>query len=319
MLVVGVDEAGYGPNLGPLAIGLTAWRVPEATPVESLFDLLARGVSQTLDGSGRVPIADSKRLYSPSTGLGLLESAVATLLDVKDAAPRTVGELWELLAADPSNARREAPWHGADDDARALPAASALETARQFAERLRESLDDSSVQLTACRARAVFPSEFNAACDRWGGKGAVLTHHTLQLVCDALAEVQGEDACVLADKHGGRTYYGAALQYFFPEAALRVVNESRACSEYVLSLADRKVRILFSAGGESQLPTAAASMIAKYLREVSVLAFNEYWASLLPGLRPTAGYPTDAKRFWADIEPVRDRTGLSNDALWRRR
>jgi len=37
-LVVGTDEAGYGPNLGPLVIGATAW-VAAAAPgdVEPLF------------------------------------------------------------------------------------------------------------------------------------------------------------------------------------------------------------------------------------------------------------------------------------------
>ena len=27
-LIIGVDEAGYGPNLGPLAVCATAWRIP---------------------------------------------------------------------------------------------------------------------------------------------------------------------------------------------------------------------------------------------------------------------------------------------------
>ena len=27
-LVIGMDEAGYGPNLGPLVISVTAWDVP---------------------------------------------------------------------------------------------------------------------------------------------------------------------------------------------------------------------------------------------------------------------------------------------------
>ena len=27
-IVIGVDEAGYGPNIGPLIVAATAWRVP---------------------------------------------------------------------------------------------------------------------------------------------------------------------------------------------------------------------------------------------------------------------------------------------------
>ena len=42
------------------------------------------------------------------------------------------------------------------------------------------------------------------------------------------------------------------------------------------------------------LNVALASMAAKYLREVCMLQFNRYWAAQVPGLKPTAGYPTDA-------------------------
>ena len=49
--------------------------------------------------------------------------------------------------------------------------------------------------------------------------------------------------------------------------------------------------------GEEFLPTALASMTAKYLRELSMRAFNEFWCARVPGLRPTAGYPGDAPRF----------------------
>ena len=27
-LIIGMDEAGYGPNFGPLVVGATAWEVP---------------------------------------------------------------------------------------------------------------------------------------------------------------------------------------------------------------------------------------------------------------------------------------------------
>jgi hypothetical protein len=45
--------------------------------------------------------------------------------------------------------------------------------------------------------------------------------------------------------------------------------------------------------------------------------FNAFWQSLIPGLRPTAGYPVDARRFRRDIE----RTALEREiapAVWWR-
>ena len=32
-LVIGTDEAGYGPNLGPLVVAATAWRVDRKSVV----------------------------------------------------------------------------------------------------------------------------------------------------------------------------------------------------------------------------------------------------------------------------------------------
>ena len=47
---------------------------------------------------------------------------------------------------------------------------------------------------------------------------------------------------------------------------------------------------------------AWASCLCKYLRELSMRAFNRWWAQRVPELKPTAGYPQDAKRFVAEVE-----------------
>jgi ribonuclease HII len=38
--LLGTDEAGYGPNLGPLVISATVWETPDEINGESLFDRL---------------------------------------------------------------------------------------------------------------------------------------------------------------------------------------------------------------------------------------------------------------------------------------
>ena len=77
----------------------------------------------------------------------------------------------------------------------------------------------------------------------------------------------------------------------------------------------REVR--FAVRGESFLPVALASMTAKYLRELAMAAFNSFWQQQVPGLKPTAGYPQDARRFAASIDEARQQLAIDNDLLWR--
>ncbi len=48
-------------------------------------------------------------------------------------------------------------------------------------------------------------------------------------------------------------------------------------------------------------------------------AFNEFWVAHVPGLRPTAGYPVDARRFVAQIRDRQQQLGISDNMLWRTR
>ena len=76
MIYAGVDEAGYGPLLGPLCVGASAFRVAEGAAAMSardgsppkppdLWTMLARGVCRKpTDRRRRVAVADSKKLKS---------------------------------------------------------------------------------------------------------------------------------------------------------------------------------------------------------------------------------------------------------------
>jgi len=60
-------------------------------------------------------------------------------------------------------------------------------------------------------------------------------------------------------------------------------------------------------------------MVSKYLREVFMMLWNQYWQIKIPGIKPTKGYPLDAKRFKADIAKVQKELGIDDHSIWRNR
>lgn len=82
-LVIGTDEAGYGPNLGPLVITATAWRVPGDPRSFDFWSALEEVViNEAPRKTGRLHVADSKQVYSPGKGLRELERSVLSLLSL---------------------------------------------------------------------------------------------------------------------------------------------------------------------------------------------------------------------------------------------
>jgi hypothetical protein len=123
----------------------------------------------------------------------------------------------------------------------------------------------------------------------------------------------------VCDKHGGRNYYTALLQHHFSEHWIQPVFESHAESRYEWGEPESRVRVTFRMNGETFLPTALASMTAKYLRELAMRAFNEFWSAHVPDLKPTAGYPLDSHRFRKAIRAAQRKLGIDDHVLWRKR
>jgi hypothetical protein len=166
------------------------------------------------------------------------------------------------------------------------------------------------------RARVITTPVFNRSLEIWGSKGRVLSVATLELVRWTCQQAAEQRCRIVCDKHGGRNRYHALIQEHLTDDWVWVTRESQAESCYRWGPGHE---IVFRVGGEWHLPAGMASMIAKYLREQAMRAWNAYWLSHRAGLRPTAGYPGDAKRFFREIEPLLKDIGLDKARVWRNR
>ncbi|MFV0442113.1 MAG: hypothetical protein ACK5Q5_00930 [Planctomycetaceae bacterium] len=313
--VVGTDEAGYGPNLGPLVVSATSWSLPDGAAPDDLWSLLADAVSAQGPVAGRLHIADSKQVYSPSRGLAELERSVLTLLRLASVPASTLSELraaltcWRCFPA----AEFSAPWYSQDDII--LPVVVDPDRVTTDSDRLRTALQAAGVRLLGIRSDVVSESRFNRLTDAVGSKGAVLTEATLILARELRHCESSRSTLVLCDKHGGRNRYAGVLSHLLDDVVVQTAAEGREQSIYFAGTTEFR----FETKAERHLPVAAASMVSKYVRELSMLAFNQFWRRHQPGLRETKGYPQDAKRFRADIAAAQRALVLDDDLLWRRR
>jgi len=320
MYCLGTDEAGYGPNLGPLVISATLWEVPDGIADDGLYKLLKKVVApkpaDSAAASRRIVLADSKVLYSPATGLRRLELGALAALRCAGVRATNLRELLVAIAGDIGPDDAALPWQTVGV---AVPHVCTTDEVDEAADYLHGGLKAVGVRLAAVRTRAVFAAEFNSLCESHDNKSNVLTAETLRLVRQLLDRCGSGPVAVACDKHGGRNCYAAALQQHVYEGLLQVVREGRAESAYRFHDGPRSVEIAFRVEGESRLAAALASMVSKYVRELAMQAFNEFWAAHVPELRRTAGYATDAHRFRDDIAAAAGRLALAERCWWRSR
>ncbi|MDG1875150.1 MAG: hypothetical protein P8J27_14655, partial [Mariniblastus sp.] len=174
------------------------------------------------------------------------------------------------------------------------------------------------VELIKIQCVSVFPPEFNSQVEALGNKATLLSSETLRIV-RRLMDRTDDDLEIGCDKHGGRSKYSGLIQQFLTDEFVMVGAESLQASDYSFRESERDVVIRFQAKGESFLPTALASMVAKYIREVFMKLWNEFWQMRIPNIKPTKGYPVDAKRFKSEIAEVQKELGIADHMIWRNR
>ncbi len=326
LIIAGIDEAGYGPLLGPLCVGLAAFEVADwspGDPAPDLWSLLSGAVCRKPgDKRRRVAIEDSKKLKLPNDSptrhpLTHLERGVLTTLAAMNRPIASDTDLLTALSAtEPASSPQ--PWYTGDPIA--LPLATTADELSIAANTLARGFSQAGVRPIHLGCRVMHEAEFNALVTQWSTKaattGLAIREH-LRLAWREWGASAGSDAAedgsvlrVVCDRQGGRTAYAESLARWVTGAEVATLEESPARSRYLLrGTGDdgqpREMGVIFQPEAESAcLPVALASMAAKLVRELQMMRLNRHFAQRLPELKPTAGYRQDAARWLRDARAV---------------
>lgn len=315
----GIDEAGYGPTLGPLVVSGVAFRVPDERLDACLWDTLRGSCASVRDRSGRrLTVADSKKLYSSRGSLAPLERAALVMLAVGGHRPETWRGLLELLAPETGRELECYPWY-AGADVR-LPLSNDVGDIPTRANAVRIDCAANGIELLGVFSEVLPVGRFNRLIKSTRNKAVVLLGLALRVVDRILGAARQERVRLCIDRLGGRQHYRESLATALPEYELQILEESPLRSSYRLVCAPRVRDIEFVTSGEARhFPVALASVYSKYLRELHMHVFNRYWTAQQGDLRPTAGYFTDARRWLGDATQTLDRLMVDRGMLLRDR
>jgi hypothetical protein len=326
LLYVGIDEAGYGPLLGPLCVASAAFRVEswrEGEPAPDLWTLLSPAVCRAAaDKRRRIAVDDSKKLKLANSSVRKhpvyhLERGVLAFLHAggiggedrvesdadffRRVGARTPGEPWYAGAASPWPVGETAGEIAiASNTLRRALAEAGVGVERLGVEAIFEGQFNELVELTGTKAsttEAGLSAHLSAVWEKWGAMGGEGTGDGVRVVCD---------------RQGGRTQYADVLRGVFPEARVATLVETPARSSYEVAAAGaaggsgaRRIVVTFMPEAETaHLPVALASMLAKLTRESFMARLNRFWCERRPELKPTAGYRQDGWRWLEDLKDL---------------
>jgi ribonuclease HII len=315
-ILAGIDEAGFGPLLGPLVVSSAAFAVEPALLDADLWQTFAKSVGKCRKRlAGRLLIADSKKAFDREEGMGHLERTSLVALDCMGKRPSDLTGLLTALCPDCLPRLAEYAWY---QDLQECRLAAGSSDQRIAARVFSEDLKAHGASLSHMRTCCLDVAHFNRMVNRVRNKAQVLFIVVTQLIQDLLTVFPRENIHIQIDRQGGRTHYRENLLRSFPNLELAVLEEGEERSAYELRGGTRIVRLTFEVKADDRyLPVSLASMISKYLRELLMDRMNLYFSRLDAGLKPTAGYWQDGQRFVHELRTRLPHVAIDDERLIR--
>jgi len=301
VVLAGIDEAGFGPVLGPLIVSSSTFSLPHNLLMSDLWQVLSKSISDRRKHlAGRLLIADSKKVYTRSAGIKHLERTVLSVMKCLNYEPAMLTELIELLCPSCLARLGDYPWYRDIADCNlSMDIADKQVASTVFS----DDMASNGIELLDLQSCCLDVAYYNKMTEAVKNKANVLFSATCSLIKRAYDNFAGDDLQIIVDRQGGRVRYRKNLQRMFDDMELKILRESPSTSSYELQAGGKAMRVHFVVGADQRfLPVSLASMVSKYLRELLVGSINRYFAGFGTGLKPTAGYWKDGLRFIEDIK-----------------
>lgn len=304
MYLVGVDENGLGPLLGPLVTTAVTLEVGRYQPER--FAQLGRDLgiddSKTTAGFGQMKLAEG-------LALAVFERLIGEV-------PRDMDVLFGGLLLDapatlqsfcPKGTRAQC-W----SDAPRLPCLGGeVEQGRAIL----RGLSERRVTLVRARSAVSCAGTLNRLLRAGQSRVEVDLELMERLVIDARAAVPGPVRAICG-MVGGIRNYPAKMRHLSRE---RLVAKPAAGGTLAYDVADLgHLRFEIDADA-NHLPVAFASMLGKYVRELWMERQNRFYRALQPSLADVSGYHDPVtQRFVAESAALRARIGIDDECFMRK-
>ena len=277
MLLVGTDEAGYGPLLGPLCIAAAAY--------------VSDRPRSNLDGAG---IGDSKVVYSRG-GRDALARVLGPYLGMETPLRLSALLACRSVRGDPRGAYC---WYGEVIDE--IPAQGRCPGA-----------------FRRLYLNPVCEKDYNAGCREGGKGGLLFreTMRVVRAALQDHPGLDAEVVC--DKHGGRNRYSGLLMAEFAPGTLIAERESAAVSSYRLALGDRRIRIHFRRRADSADKPVALASMAAKYLRELFMDALNAFFTRRVEGLRPTAGYHTDGTRFLGEVEDLLADLGVAREEFVR--
>ena len=313
----GIDEAGYGPFVGPLTVGYAMFRVPSLD--SNLWEILSPHCApKPSRNDNRIWLNDSKQVNQGPNGRQRLSRGVAAFRK-KMTSDKDITSWINKPPSPNKKLIRAVPWFSNLKKSLLCPEIS-QERAELDAENLSQLLYPNGINLAELGARTVPAIEMNQSFKTGLNKSELNFRTTIECVKHLISLSGDAPLRIEIDQHGGRLKYKNMLEKLLAPKKIKTHGENQSGSTYTLLFARKKVELRFSSSADKKFaPVALASMAAKQTRERCMDMWNDYFQEQCPSVKPTKGYGVDGKRWLRDMEPYWDAIPLKKSSIKRDR